>query len=148
MRRGAMCLGARGRLGARCERVRKREARSLDEKATTGRYHGGDRPPGSGSSARSVSTFPASCRAVRSLLRLADDSLVVVDAHVASPTAVATVARAHPTMHFVLVGASVAGLHAPNLAGLVLNEDDAAYLAGVTAGLVAGRPAPLRGWRG
>ena len=72
------------------------------------------------------------------LNRLADDALVLVDAHTASPAAVAAVARAHPTTHFALVGASVAGLHAPNLAGLVLREDDAAYLAGVTAGLVAG----------
>ena len=72
------------------------------------------------------------------LTRLADDSLVLVDAHAASAAAVAAVARAHLATHFALVGASVAGLHAPNLAGLVLKEDDAAYLAGVTAGLVAG----------
>ncbi len=70
--------------------------------------------------------------------RLADDTLVLVDARSANPAALAAVARAHPTTHFALVGASVAGLHAPNLAGLVLRQDDAAYLAGITAGLVAG----------
>lgn len=72
------------------------------------------------------------------LTRLADDTLVLVDAGAASPDTVAAVARARPALHFALVGASVKGLDAPNLAGLVLNEDDAAYLAGVTAGLVAG----------
>jgi hypothetical protein len=71
------------------------------------------------------------------LARVADDPLVLVDSHAASPAAVAAVARAHPTIHFALVGASVKGQHAPNLAGLVLKEDDAAYLAGVTAGLAA-----------
>ncbi|HEY2778997.1 MAG TPA: BMP family ABC transporter substrate-binding protein [Gaiellaceae bacterium] len=71
------------------------------------------------------------------LARIADDPLVIVDSHAASPTAVADAARAHPTIHFALVGASVKGLHAPNLAGLVLKEEDAAYLAGVTAGLSA-----------
>jgi len=71
------------------------------------------------------------------LARIADDPLVVVDSHAATPEAVAAVARAHPTIHFALVGASVKGQHAPNLAGLVLKEGDAAYLAGVTAGLAA-----------
>jgi hypothetical protein len=71
------------------------------------------------------------------LRRIAGDPLVLVDAHTASPEVVATVARAHPTIHFALVGASAKGQHAPNLAGLVLQEDDAAYLAGVTAGLAA-----------
>lgn len=71
------------------------------------------------------------------LARIAPDPLVIVDAHAVSPAVVATVARANPTMHFALVGASVKRLHAPNLAGLVIKEDDAAYLAGVTAGLAA-----------
>jgi basic membrane lipoprotein Med (substrate-binding protein (PBP1-ABC) superfamily) len=76
------------------------------------------------------------------LAQIADDPLVVVDAHAASPDAVAAAARAHPTIHFALVGASVQGQHAPNLAGLVLQEDDAAYLAGVTAGLAAAESGP------
>jgi hypothetical protein len=71
------------------------------------------------------------------LTHIADDPLVVVDAHTAAPDVLAAVARAHPTIHFALVGASVKGQHAPNLAGVVLKEDDAAYLAGVTAGLAA-----------
>ena len=71
------------------------------------------------------------------LARIGDAPFVVVDARRAGPAAVAEVARAHPTIHFALVGASVKGQHAPNLAGLVLKEDDAAYLAGITAGLAA-----------
>ena len=71
------------------------------------------------------------------LTHIADDPLVVVDAHTTAPDVVAAVARAHPTIHFALVGASVKEQHAPNLAGVVLKEDDAAYLAGVTAGLAA-----------
>lgn len=73
-----------------------------------------------------------------SLSHIAPDPLVLVDAQSADPAEVAAVARAHPSIHFALVGASVKGQHAPNLAGLVLKEDDAAYLAGVTAGLSAG----------
>ena len=72
-----------------------------------------------------------------SLRDIAPDPLVLVDARVASAEKVATVARAHPTLHFALVGASVKGRHAPNLAGLVLKEREAAYVAGVTAGLAA-----------
>lgn len=77
-----------------------------------------------------------------SLNTIAPDPLVLVDAHTASPDAVAAVARANPTIHFAIVGASVKGQHAPNLAGLVLKADDAAYLAGVTAGLSAAESGP------
>lgn len=76
------------------------------------------------------------------LAHIADDPLVVVDSHTADAATVAAVARAHPTIHFALVGASVKGQNAPNLAGLVLKEDDAAYLAGVTAGLAAAETGP------
>jgi hypothetical protein len=72
------------------------------------------------------------------LSRIADDPLVLVDARSASSAVVSATARAHPSIHFALVGASVIGEHAPNLAGIVLKQDDAAYLAGVTAGLAAG----------
>jgi len=71
------------------------------------------------------------------LNRIGPDPLVLVDSHAASAAVVAAVAREHPTIHFALVGASVKGQHAPNLAGLVLDENAAAYLAGVTAGLAA-----------
>ena len=77
-----------------------------------------------------------------SLARIAPDPLVIVDAHAASAAAVAAVAQAHPTIHFALVGASAKGQGAPNLAGLVLKENDAAYLAGVTAGLAAAETGP------
>jgi basic membrane lipoprotein Med (substrate-binding protein (PBP1-ABC) superfamily) len=72
-----------------------------------------------------------------SLDRIGPDPLVVVDSHAATAAVVAAVAREHPTVHFALVGASVKGQRAPNLAGLVLDENAAAYLAGVTAGLTA-----------
>jgi len=76
------------------------------------------------------------------LARIVDDPLVVVDSRAASSAAVAAVAREHPAIHFAVVGASVKGQHAPNLAGLVLKQDDAAYLAGVTAGLSAAETGP------
>jgi ABC transporter substrate-binding protein PnrA-like len=69
--------------------------------------------------------------------RIAPDPLVLVDSHAVNADVAAAVAREHPTIHFALVGASVKGQHAPNLAGLVLDENAAAYLAGVTAGLAA-----------
>jgi basic membrane lipoprotein Med (substrate-binding protein (PBP1-ABC) superfamily) len=72
-----------------------------------------------------------------SLADVADSPLVLVDARVSSPTAVADAARAHPLTHFALVGTSARDEHVPNLAGIVLRRDGAAYLAGVTSGLAA-----------
>ncbi|MGZ4339345.1 MAG: hypothetical protein ACXVQ3_04745 [Gaiellaceae bacterium] len=71
------------------------------------------------------------------LAQVAGSPLVLVDAQVASSAAVAAAARAHPASHFALVGASARGERVPNLAGIVLQEGDAAYLAGVTAALAA-----------
>ena len=72
--------------------------------------------------------------------RLADvaaSPLVLVDARSSSPAAVAAAARAHPLGHFVIVGASARAAHVPNFAGIVLEQEGAAYLAGVAAGLAA-----------
>jgi basic membrane lipoprotein Med (substrate-binding protein (PBP1-ABC) superfamily) len=71
------------------------------------------------------------------LAKVADEPLVVVDARVADAQAVAAVARAHPDSQFAIVGASARAEHVPNLTGIVLKEGDAAYLAGVAAGLAA-----------
>jgi basic membrane lipoprotein Med (substrate-binding protein (PBP1-ABC) superfamily) len=71
------------------------------------------------------------------LSQVADDALVLVDARAVGIDAVANAARAHPSSHFALVGASARAEHIPNLAGIVLRESEAAYLAGVTAGLTA-----------
>jgi len=70
------------------------------------------------------------------LASLASDRLVVVSA--ASPAAehLPAAAAAHPQTHYVLVGASAQGQRLPNLAGLVLRDDQAAMLGGAAAGLV------------
>jgi hypothetical protein len=73
-----------------------------------------------------------------SLEQVAGNTLVLVDGRTSGVDAVAAVARDHPGSHFALVGASARAAHVPNLAGIVLREDDAAYLAGVTAALAAG----------
>lgn len=72
-----------------------------------------------------------------SLEQVADDPLVLVDARVLDVQTVAAAARAHPTSHFAIVGASARAEHVPNLAGVVLGETDAAQLAGVAAALAA-----------
>jgi basic membrane lipoprotein Med (substrate-binding protein (PBP1-ABC) superfamily) len=69
--------------------------------------------------------------------QVADEPLVLVDARVVSPAAVAETARAHPASQFALVGASARAEHVANLTGVVLKESDAAYLAGIVAGLAA-----------
>jgi hypothetical protein len=61
------------------------------------------------------------------------------------------VAAANPGTHFALVGGSATALHLPNVVGLVLQDEPAASLAGVVAGLVAGAQgvqAPRVGWVG
>ena len=70
--------------------------------------------------------------------QVAGDALVLVSALTADAATVAAAADAHPTSHFALVGASIKGVHRPNLLGLVLDERQAARLGGVVAGLVAG----------
>ncbi|MFL5963401.1 MAG: hypothetical protein ACJ757_10985 [Gaiellaceae bacterium] len=71
------------------------------------------------------------------LEQVAEDPLVLVSAEVADAAMVAAAAAANPTSHFALVGASSSGHHRPNLVGLVLNDEQAALLGGVVAGLLA-----------
>jgi basic membrane lipoprotein Med (substrate-binding protein (PBP1-ABC) superfamily) len=52
---------------------------------------------------------------------------------------VAATVRRHPSVHFVLVGRSYEEAPGPNVAGILFREDEAAYLAGVVAGLVTAR---------
>jgi basic membrane protein A len=52
---------------------------------------------------------------------------------------VAELVRRHPNVHFVLVGRSYKEASGPNVAGILFREDEAAYLAGVVAGLVTTR---------
>jgi basic membrane lipoprotein Med (substrate-binding protein (PBP1-ABC) superfamily) len=85
------------------------------------------------------------------LAAVADEPLVLVDAGAASTATVAASARAHPTTQFAIVGASARAEDVPNLAGVVLERGQAAYLAGVTAGLAAvdaGGDAPRVAWVG
>jgi hypothetical protein len=80
-----------------------------------------------------------------------DTSLVLVSAHAYGVAAVSAAARARPAAHFALVGASTKGDRAPNLVGLVLNDDQAALIAGYVAGLVAadaGTREPRVAWVG
>jgi hypothetical protein len=67
----------------------------------------------------------------------AGDALVVVSAESKDLDAVAAAAEAHPTSHYAIVGASSRTNRRPNLAGLVLDDGQAALLGGVVAGLVA-----------
>jgi hypothetical protein len=68
---------------------------------------------------------------------VADLRLVLADARAVPLATIARVARAHPGTHFALVGASTADDRAQNLVGLVLQDDQAAYLAGIAAGYSA-----------
>jgi hypothetical protein len=80
---------------------------------------------------------------------VAADPLVLVTE--ARSTDLPTVAAANPGTHFALVGGSAAALHLPNVIGLVIQDEPAALLAGVVAGLVAGGEAvqaPRVGWVG
>jgi basic membrane lipoprotein Med (substrate-binding protein (PBP1-ABC) superfamily) len=72
-----------------------------------------------------------------SLDRTGANRLVVVSADAAPLTSVAAAATAHPQTHYVLVGATTRGERRPNLAGLVLRDDQAAFLGGVVGALVA-----------
>jgi hypothetical protein len=69
--------------------------------------------------------------------RLPAVRLVLASADTTDAATVAAAAAAHPGTHYVLVGGSTRGNRRPNLAGLVLREDQAAFLGGVVAGLVA-----------
>lgn len=63
--------------------------------------------------------------------------LVVVSAESDDVGAVAAAAAAHPQGHYVLVGSPTRAERRPNLAGLVFRDDQAAFLGGVVAALVA-----------
>ena len=63
--------------------------------------------------------------------------LVVVSAEADDAETVAAAADAHPETHYVLVGAPTRGARRPNLAGIVLREEQAAFLGGIVAALVA-----------
>lgn len=63
--------------------------------------------------------------------------LVLADARAVDLATVARAARAHPDVHFALVGGSTRGERAPNLVGVVLREDEAAMIAGIAAAAAA-----------
>jgi basic membrane protein A len=52
-------------------------------------------------------------------------------------------AREHPDAHFLLIGTPYERAPAPNVAGVLFRDDEAAYLAGVVAGLVTSREGTL-----
>jgi basic membrane lipoprotein Med (substrate-binding protein (PBP1-ABC) superfamily) len=63
--------------------------------------------------------------------------LVIVSAATNTLEAVAAAAAAHPDAHFAFVGGSTRGAKRANLTGVVLRDDQAAFLGGVVAALVA-----------
>lgn len=82
---------------------------------------------------------------------VAGDALVLVRAGTPAAERLAEVASAHPSTHFALVGGSAKELGLPNVAGLVVRDDQAARLAGIVAGIVAadqGVEEPRVGWAG
>jgi hypothetical protein len=73
----------------------------------------------------------------RSLKTARNDSLVLVSAASRDADNVPGEAAAHPSTHYVIVGASAAAQRLENLAGAVLRDDQAARLGGIAAGLAA-----------
>ena len=71
------------------------------------------------------------------LRQSAGDALVVVSAESKDLDAVVAAADANPTSHYAIVGASSRASRRANVAGLVLDDGQAALLGGVVAGLVA-----------
>jgi len=80
---------------------------------------------------------PGAIVARGALDRLPASRLVVVSAEAVDAAVVAAAAGAHPETHYVLVGSPTRADRRPNLAGVVLREDQAAFLGGVVAALVA-----------
>jgi hypothetical protein len=72
-----------------------------------------------------------------SLDQVAADALVLVPAGAVSDASLRLVARAHPGSHFAVIGGSARGVRVRNVAGVLLRRNQAAYLAGLVAGLVA-----------
>src|SRR5439155_5701832 len=66
-----------------------------------------------------------------SLRRAASETLVLVSAEARASSDLPAQAAAHPGTHYVLVGGSAAAQRLPNLAGIVLRDDQAARLGGV-----------------
>jgi hypothetical protein len=70
-----------------------------------------------------------------SLRKAGDETLVLVSADVPTSANLPAQAAAHPGTHYVVIGASAAAQRLPNLAGVVLRDDQAARLGGIVAGL-------------
>src|SRR5919198_1915259 len=70
-----------------------------------------------------------------SLRKAADQTLVLVSADVPASSNLPAQAASHPGTHYVLIGGSAAAQRLPNLAGVVLRDDQAARLGGIVAGL-------------
>jgi hypothetical protein len=68
---------------------------------------------------------------------VADDTLVLVAAGAVPDASLLLVAKAHPETHFAVIGGSAQGVRLRNVVGVLLRREQAAYLAGLVAGLVA-----------
>jgi basic membrane lipoprotein Med (substrate-binding protein (PBP1-ABC) superfamily) len=69
--------------------------------------------------------------------RLSDHPLVLVSASSTELPVMHATAAAHPATHFAYLGGTTRGERRSNLAGVVLRDDQAAFLGGVVAALVA-----------
>lgn len=84
-----------------------------------------------------------------SLRAAAEESLVLAVATPRRAVSVPEAALAHPSTHYALVGASAAAHRLPNLAGVLVRDDQAARLGGAIAGLaVRGQSEPRVAWVG
>src|SRR6476619_1277648 len=70
-----------------------------------------------------------------SLRAAAQESLVLAVATPQTSVSLPEAAAEHPSTHYALVGASAAAHRLPNLAGVLVRDDQAARLAGAIAGL-------------
>ena len=85
------------------------------------------------------------------LAQVAGDALVLIRAGTPAAARIASIAAAHPSTHFALLGVASPDVRLKNVAGLVVPDDQAARLAGVVAGIVAadeGVEQPRVGWAG
>jgi basic membrane lipoprotein Med (substrate-binding protein (PBP1-ABC) superfamily) len=69
--------------------------------------------------------------------RASHERLVLVSAGAVRRSSLVAAAVAHPSIQFALIGRTAVAEHLPNLAGIVLRDDQAAHLGGVVAGLAA-----------
>jgi ABC transporter substrate-binding protein PnrA-like len=77
--------------------------------------------------------------------RMSGSPLVVVSVAADGLAAVAAAAAAHPATHYVLIDGTTRGARRANLLGVVLRDDQAAFLGGIVGALVAADEGDTKG---